>query len=148
MKRWIVAFALLVSLAPAALAGGLYAEIEGPDSDGITYTARTYSCDPNVSLEPWAYAEGVVDGRRISYLIRLKPTGEYGVYRFTRTWPKEGRWMIRYSLGHPPAPATVATLAANGKVRENKLYFKSDGSQECNQALRKAVKHHPGDEDC
>lgn len=146
MRRWILALGLLVSLAPAAFAGGLYANIEGPDRDGVTYTARTYSCDPNVSLEPWAYAEGVVDGKRQSYLIRLKPTDEHGVYTFQRTWPKGGIWMIRYSLGHPPAPATVATLAANGKVVDNHLYWKSDGSQECHKALKKVAKFR--DDDC
>ncbi len=140
MRRWMMTLALLVSLAPAALAGGLYAHIEGPDRDGLTYTARTFSCDPSVSLEPWAYAEGVVDGKRQSWLLRLTPTGEHGVYQFARTWPKDGVWMIRFMLGHPPAPATVATLAANGKVVGNKLYFKSDGSQECQRALKKVAK--------
>ena len=140
MKRSILSLALLVSLASVANAGGIHARIEGPAKDGITYTARTFACDQNVALDPWAYAEGVVDGRRKSVLLRLKPTGEFGVYRFTRTWPKEGRWMIRYSVGRPPAPATVATLRADGSVEDNQLYWKSDGEKECNKALRTAAK--------
>jgi hypothetical protein len=136
MKRWSIALALFVSLVPTAYAGGLYAHIEGPDRDGLTYTARTFSCNKNTTLEPWALAEGVIDGKRQSVLLRLKPTSEHGVYRFMRTWPKEGRWMIRLSLGHPPAPATVATLRADGKVRDNQLYFNSDGLKECHQALK------------
>jgi hypothetical protein len=143
MRQWIMALALLVSLAPAARAGGIHARIEGPDRDGLTYTARTLSCNENDALEPWAYAEGRVDGKRKSALIRLEPTSEHGVYRFARTWPREGRWMIRLSLGHPPAPATVATLRADGTVRSNKLYLKSDGSRECSKAL-----HLKSDEDC
>ena len=135
MQQWILAFALLVPLAPA-LAGGLHARIEGPDRDGLTYTARMYSCDESTTLEPWAYAEGSVDGKRQSWLIRLKPTSQHGVYRFTRTWPQEGRWMIRFSLGHPPAPATVATLRSDGTVMDNKLYFNSDGMRECSRALK------------
>jgi hypothetical protein len=43
--------------------------------------------------------------------------------------------MIRLSLGHPPAPASVTTLRADGTVKGNKLYFKSDGSRECQKAL-------------
>ena len=139
MRQWILAFTLLVSLAPAAFAGGIHARIEGPDHDGVTYTARVLSLDPDDTLDPWALAEGVVDGKRQSALIRLQPTGEHGVYRFTRNWPAEGTWMIRFSLGHPPAPATVATLRPDGTVRNNKLYYKSDGHKECNQALRKLV---------
>jgi len=140
------AAALLVTLAPAAFAGSLHAKIEGPAADGVTYTVRTFACNENTSLEPWAIAEGVVDRRSMSVLITLKPTSEHGVYQFTRTWSPEGRWMIRVSLGHPPAPATVATLRANGSVQSNKLYYKSDGSQECRKALRPYV--DASQEDC
>jgi hypothetical protein len=142
-----MALALLVSLAPAASAGGIHARIEGPGRDGLTYTARTFSCDPNARLEPWAIAEGLVDGKRQSVLIRLKSTNEYGVYRFERTWPREGRWMIRFMLGHPPAPATVATLRADGTVQDNQLYYKSDGSRECGKALN-LRRGRDSDDDC
>ena len=147
MRRCFMTLALLVSVAPAAFAGGIHARIEGPGDDGLTYTARALSLDESDALEPWAYAEGVVDGKRQSWLIRLKPTSEHGVYQFTRTWPQEGLWMIRFMLGHPPAPATVASLRADGTVRSNKLYFKSDGSQECHRALKKAS-HLKDDGDC
>jgi len=136
MRRWLAALALLLTFAPAAFAGGLHARIEGPGPNGVTYTARTFSCEPDTKLEPWAIAEGLVDGKRHSVLLRLEPTAEHGVYEFTRAWPQEGRWMIRLSLGHPPAPATVATLRADGTVGSNKLYFKTDGAQECSRALR------------
>ncbi len=135
MRKWVIAVALLVSLVPAAFAGGIHARITGPDSDGLTYTARTYACDKNVKLEPMAIAEGVVEGKLQRVLLRLKPTGEHGVYQFARTWPNEGRWMIRMSLGHAEAPATVATLRADGTVKSSRLYYKSDGSRECRKAL-------------
>lgn len=144
MRQWIMAFVLLVSVAPAARACGIHARIEGPASDGITYTARTQSWEPGTKLEPWALAEGLVDGKFQSVLIRLKPTSEPGVYQFTRTWTKEGRWMIRYLLGHPPTPVTVATLGGDGMVQSNKYYFNSDGSQECRREL-KPLK--PGEEE-
>ncbi len=147
MQKLILAVALSVSFAPVAFAGGIHARIEGPDRDGITYTARTYSCAKDDALEPWALAEGVVDGKRQSALIRLKPTSEHGVYRFERNWPKEGRWMIRLSLGHPPAPATVAMLSREGAVQSNRLYFKSDGSQECSKTLKRVL-NLKLDEDC
>lgn len=136
MRRWTVALALLVSLAPAAFAGGLHARIEGPDRDGLTYTVRTFSNGENAALEPWAIAEGLVGGKLRSVLLRLEPTSEYGVYRFRRAWPREGRWMIRLSLGHPPAPATVASLRADGTVERNRFYFHTDGSRECRRSLK------------
>lgn len=150
MRQWFTACLLLVSLSPAALAGGLHAKIEGPGPDGVTYTARTYSCDPSATLEPWAIAEGVVDSTFKSVLITLKPTAEHGVYQFTRTWPAKGTWMIRLNLGHPPAPATVTRLASSGRVIENKLYWKTDGSPECTKALRPLARKLPdgSDADC
>jgi len=147
MRVWFLAAALLVSLAPAAFAGSIHARIEGPDRDGMTYTARIVSCHASDTFEPWAIAEGLVDGTFQSVLIRVKPTGEHGVYRFRRNWPKEGRWMIRLSLGHPPAPATVAALRADGTVESNKHYFKSDGSRECRRALKPGGRGK-ADDDC
>jgi hypothetical protein len=134
MHRWWIALALFVSLAPAAFAGGIHARIEGPGHDGL-YAVRTYSCDKDAKLDPYAIAEGMVGGKRRSVLIRLEPTTRHGVYLFPRTWPQEGRWMIRLSLGHPPAPATVATLRADGKVVDNQLFFNSDGARECQRVL-------------
>jgi hypothetical protein len=147
MHHSIIAVALLVSFASSAHAGGMHVRIEGPGPDGITYTARTLDLRPGDTWEPWASAEGVVAGKIQSRLIKLIPTGEPGVYQFTRTWPNEGRWMIRYSMGHPPAPATIAALRADGTVRSNKLYPHSDGFQECFRALRKVAKVDPK-EDC
>ena len=138
MRQWIIALALFVSFVPAAFAGGLHARIEG--TDGLNYTARVQACDPNTTLEPWALAEGVVDGKRMSRLITLKATSERGVYQFTRNWPENGLWMIRFNLGHPPAPATVAALRADGSVKSNRLHWKTDGSPECHKALRHALK--------
>jgi hypothetical protein len=145
MQRWLTALALSAALIPSvSFAGDLHARIEGPAPDGITYTARTYGGDETTRLEPWAYAEGVVDGKPQSWLLRLKPTNEPGVYQFKRVWPEEGTWMIRYMLGHPPAPATVATLRADGTVEKNRHYYRSNGGRECHRALKKLVKVEPG----
>jgi hypothetical protein len=139
-----IVVALLLSVASAASAGGIHARIEGPGPDGRTYTVRTLACDRSTSLEPWAIAEGVVGGAPRSVLLRLEPTSEHGVFRFERAWPQEGRWMIRLSLGAPPAPATVATLRSNGTIKGNSLHFNTDGSSECRKALRHLLKN-PGE---
>lgn len=145
MRHWLVALAMLAALASTTAAGGMHASIEGPAKDGITYTARVQACDPNAKCEPWALAEGIVDGKRRSVLLRVEPTSEHGVYTFTRTWPSEGRWMVRFNLGHPPAPATVVTLRPDGGVANSKLYWKSDGARECHRAL---VPKGSKDDDC
>ena len=142
MRKWIAALTLLPCFAPAAFAGGPHAQITGPGPDGVTYTARMLSADPRDVFEPWALAEGVVDSVHRSILLRVEPTAEHGVYTFQRRWPAEGRWMIRFNLGHPPAPATVVTLDKDGSVQKSRLYRRTDGSPECSRALRpfKSVK--------
>ena len=140
MRTSLNALALLLTLAPVALAGGVHAKVEGPARDGVTYTVRTLSCSPDQKLEPWAHAEGLVDGKLQAVLLRLSPTAEHGVYTFQRAWPEKGDWMLRVNLGAPPAPVTVTTLARDGSVKANGLYWKSDGSPECNAALRKLAK--------
>ena len=146
MRTWIVAIVLTAASASVALADGMHAEIAGPGPDGVTYTARTMGCDPTDTFEPWALAEGVVDGRRVSVLLRPRATGEHGVYQFERAWPEAGTWMIRYNLGHPPAPATVTTLRPDGTVEGNEFFLDSDGSAECSKALRPRVSKN--DRDC
>jgi len=145
MRSRFAALLLLVGIAPFARAGEIRARIEGPGPDGVTYTVRTLDLQPTDTLEPWAHAEGVVEGKSRSVLLRVRPTDEHGVYQFTRAWPEEGRWMIRLSLGHPPAPATVATLRADGTVKRQQYFHQSDGSWECHRALKGLVK---GGDDC
>lgn len=148
MHPWMASLALSLLLAAETPAGGIHSRIEGPGTDGVTYTVRSYGLTDRDVLEPWALAEGVVDGRRQTRLIRLEPAGEPGVYRFARTWSREGHWMIRLSPGHPPAPATVVTLGADGAVERTQFYSDSDGSQECWKVLMQFLKRHPGDDDC
>lgn len=136
MRTSLASLALLLVLATTAFADGVHARIEGPAADGVTYTARVLACGKNTRLDPWAIAEGLVDGKLQSVLLDLRPTSNHCVYRFTRAWAPQGRWMIRLSLGHPPAPATIATLRADGTVEKNELFRKSDGSQECRKALK------------
>jgi hypothetical protein len=150
MRSWFMALALTATFAGTALAGGMHAKVEGPGPDGVTYTARMYACDPDTKFDPWAHAEGMVDGKRQSVLLRVKPTGEHGVYTFQRAWPEEGKWMVRFVLGHPPAPATVVTLGAGGAVERNQLFHKTDGAKECHRLLggkTRMGKHSKGDDD-
>jgi len=131
LRSYAAAAALLVTLAPAALAGGANAHVEGPGRDGRTYTVRTYHCANPSALNVRAWAEGLVNDKRQSVPLTLKKTGKAGVYQFTRTWPAEGLWMIRMELGDSHAPVTVTKLDEKGVVRENQLIWDSDGKKEC-----------------
>ncbi len=135
MRRPIFALVLLASLVTAAHARGVKAHIEGPTRDGSTYTVRMQSLRDGTPLEPWALAEGVVDGKSRSVLLRVEPTGEPGVYRFKRAWPNEGRWAIRMCPGNPAIPTTVALVRTDGSVKRQTFHRHTDGMPECLRAL-------------
>ena len=145
MKSWFIAAAMIVCTATAAFAGGVHARIAGPVASGDTYKVHMVSFDANETLEPWASAEGVVNGKSRSVLLRVRPTSEPGVYEFARTWPQDGQWVIRLCVGHPGAPATIAVLGTDGRVLKNKLYKHTDGYPESARILH--LKGERG-EDC
>lgn len=147
MRKVFLAVVLLALAAPAVRAEELHAALEGPDRSGY-YTLRAVGLAAGDRVDPMAYAEGAVDGKPSSVLIHLDPTGEHGTYRFPRTWPAGDHWMIRLALGHPPAPATVVTLRADGTVGSSKLYRKTDGGKECRQVLKKYWTRWKEDDDC
>ncbi len=124
---------MIVCTATAAFAGGIYAKIEGPVAGGATYKVHMVSFDANEKLEPWATAEGVMDGKPNTVLLRVQPTSGPGVFEIARTWPQDCPWLIRLFVGHPGAPATFATLGADGRVLKNKLISQttSRGSAAC-----------------
>src|SRR5262245_66187289 len=98
LRPLVFAFAVSALLAPAALAGGIQATIEGPAKDGA-YVVRTYHCRHPMSLEVSAFAEGIVKGERQSLPLELERTSDDGVLTFRRTWPNEGRWLVRLDMG-------------------------------------------------
>ncbi|MBI5169108.1 MAG: hypothetical protein HZA61_06445 [Candidatus Eisenbacteria bacterium] len=141
----LTALALVATFSTAVQAGGIHAKVEGPAADGRTYTVRMVGCASDDSFEPWGAAEGLVQGERATKLLRFEPTGEHGVFTFTRNWPEQGKWLIRLSPGHPPAPATVVQLSRDGKAGKHKFYLKSDGIRESHRTLLPNEKREEGD---
>jgi len=142
MKKLVTSLALLAATVVPAHAGGLYATVEGPANDGVTYTVRAIDCPPGMTLKPWVCADGLADGKLHRLRLRLEPTVEHGVYTFQRAWPQRGDWMLRVNLGDnpPPAPATVASVGRDGRVQKNQFFWNTYGVQECMRALEKLAK--------
>lgn len=141
MKKLLAALALLAATVAPAHADGMHATIEGPAMDGVTYTVRALDCPPGITLKPWVCADGLADGKLHSLRLTLKPTAERGVYTFQRAWSHRGDWMLRVCLDDPlPAPASVASVGRDGRVKKNQLFWNTYGVQECRKALEKLAK--------
>lgn len=146
MKLRLATIALVALIAPNAFAATIRARIEGPSPDGTTYIVRMEQARAGDTFESWGAAEGLVGEKRVTRLVRLHPATEPGVFTFTRTWPADGRWVLRFSPGRPPAPATVAPLDESGRVGTHLFFKNSDGIHESHRLL--VPKGGPGDEDC
>ena len=140
LRALAIAAMLWAAAASASFAGGMNARVEGPARDGKTYTIRTFACSNPASVRVSAWAEGVVSGERKSLPLRLTAAKGPGVFRFERTWPGDGDWLVRLAFPNPHAPVTVGTIAADGRVQDNVLVWDSDGRQECDARLAVAAK--------
>jgi hypothetical protein len=142
VRRLVIAAALVAAVAPAALAGGTHVQVSGPHKDG-QYAVHTYMCSNPSSVRVTAWAEGIVDGKRRTVPIKMLRTKEKGVYRFNRSWPENGTWAIRMTVGNagPHVPVTLASLDEKGTVKNSRLVWEGDGMKECVAILN-------GDEDC
>ena len=140
LRTFVYAATLAAVLAPAALAGGMSARVEGPAKDGHTYTVRTYACSNPKSVRVSAWAEGVVNGERRTLPLVLQRTKAEGVFSVQRTWPAEGRWLVRLAFPTGRAAVTVAEIGADGRVTDNSFVWESDGKHECDAKLAVATK--------
>ena len=136
MRSGLALLVLTAVLATDAHAGRIRARISGPAADGRTYTVRMEGLAPGDAFEPWGAAEGLVNDAPVTKLIRFEYTGQPGEFTFTRSWPAEGKWLIRMSPGHPPAPATVVRLDRSGRAGRHRHYENSDGIHEARRELR------------
>jgi hypothetical protein len=126
---------MVATLAPAALAGGMHAKVEGPAKDGRTYTVRTYQCSDPANLKVAVWAEGLVSGKRQTLPLAIKKTSKAGVFQFTRNWPASGEWMLRVQFPGAHAPVTLTELNGNGSVRTVDLIWEGDGVKQCEAIL-------------
>jgi len=143
LRTFAVAATLVVSLTavfpPLASAGGMSATLQGPAKDG-TYNLVTYSCSGAESMRPTGWAEGVVKGERRTLPLALQPARTAGSYAFQRTWPKEGKWLVRLTFANPNAPALVAQIGHDGRVGDSKFLWDTDGKRECETRLAAETK--------
>ncbi|HKP86267.1 MAG TPA: hypothetical protein VJZ26_09230 [Blastocatellia bacterium] len=122
-KSAYILFAALLIFASfsTAFAGGFQLAVEAPPSSGshskdAALLVRTYGCHTPADANVTATAEGIVNGRRQSIPLELKPDAT-GVYEIKQQWPAEGTWMLSFTGAYNGMTCTVfVDLGPNGKV--------------------------------
>lgn len=127
MNRWIPA-ALFLLVSTAALAGGppwisVTAPLD-PLSEGRNAVARV---QVNYCGEPHdgpltAVAEGLVDGKRQTVKLELAPAGSKGAWLVKGTWPKQGDWVLVFSVEQHVVATTLVDLGPGGGLTTAKLH--------------------------
>jgi len=141
-NRLVLAATLAASLltlpfAFPAHAGGVQIDVSGPDRAGI-YRVETRGCGVLADMRVEAHAEGRVGRSRRSVALEFLPGSERGVLAFRRTWPAEGRWVLRFTLRENGLTATrITRIADDGRVLPGSMLFGGDGRRECEAALAK-----------
>jgi hypothetical protein len=135
-----IAAMLALGAPPAAHAGGMGATLEGPGRDGVTYTVHMFACSSSEMTGVTGAAEGVVQGKRRTLPLTLVAAGAKGDYQFQRTWPRDGHWLVRLAFAGVHAPAMVAELGRDGRVRDRQFLWDSDGRYECETRLAAVVR--------
>jgi len=138
LRALALAVSLSLTLVPAALAGGSAVNVEGPMKDG-RYVVRAFSCSGAASLHVTAFAEGVVKGQRRTLPLELATTKDAGVYTFQRSWPEQGRWLLRVELDGRGFGA-VAAVSHDGRVGKNEFVSDADALHACDQKLAANMK--------
>ena len=118
-KTLLLALALVA--APAA-AGPPWISVELPANPfdrttrGQYLVVRAYHHDLSAPYEVTGTAEGLVDGRRRSIALTVRPTGESGKFAVARNWPAEGVWVLKLQLRAADEATALVGIGVDGEV--------------------------------
>lgn len=118
---------ILILVLAAAAPGGFEISVEIPPSSSNLKNAqllvRAVGCHEPAKADISASAEGVVNGKRQSIKLKMRPVAA-GAYAIERQWPSSGTWaiaitgsyrgQIRSALVEVGKDGGVATKAARG----------------------------------
>jgi hypothetical protein len=89
-----------------------------PSTRGATFLVHTYHHSTSIAVPMTAVAEGLVDGRRTSVPLDIKPTDRAGVYAVRAAVPEQGTWLVAVTLeeGEGATATALVSLGRDGTV--------------------------------
>lgn len=118
MRKTLAATAVLalVGIVPSARAGGQQVVAEAA-ADGRSIVVRTYRCGTPATLSLRGVAEGIVGAERRTVDLQVTRAEEPGVFRVSRQWPAEGRWVLVFTVAGGHETSALVTLEPGPAVR-------------------------------
>jgi hypothetical protein len=122
--------ALAGKLSNDIAASGPHLKVAGQSDDGRTFWVQAYLCPDPALAKVTAWAEGLVNGQRETIPLEVVRTTEPRTFTIERTWPTEGRWVIRMFISNQPeAGVTLTRLDEKGRGNGGRVVFDGDGLQ-------------------
>lgn len=124
MSRSVLLLAALTLLlaAPVSAKGPPWIAIEYPanphdqSTRGAALLVRAYHHSTPMGLPVRGTAEGIVNGRRLSQSLDLRPTDLPGVYALRTELPREGTWVLVINLEQGKNDIATALVTLDGRA--------------------------------
>jgi hypothetical protein len=122
--RVLSALLPLVLLAGPAHGGPPWIAIELPanphhaSTRNASMLIRAYHHSTSIEAPIAGVAQGIVDGRRVSLALQIRPTNQPGVYAVHTPLPKGGTWVLALTLSQSKDDTATAlvTVDAGGRI--------------------------------
>src|SRR5688500_8532849 len=122
-RRAIIAAALLLGTAAVAQAGPPWISIEYPSNPHHASTRdaalliHAYHHSNGISTKVTGTGTGIVDGKRRTITLDVRETVLPGVYALRTPLPKDGTWVLSFTMLDGTAPATaLVTVNRQGAI--------------------------------
>lgn len=123
VRNLCLAAALTLALSSAAHAGPPWISIElpanphHPSSRNASMLVRAYHHSASLNAPLTGTAEGIVDGKRVSLPLVLRPTNQTGVFAMTTPLPKGGTWIMAITVTASSTSTATALVTVDPRGR-------------------------------
>lgn len=130
MLKQVTRYLVVLAAAAPLFAGGFWLQFGNVEaspeaqSKNAVLVVKPVGCHNPEKARVTGTAEGVVDGKRTSVALTLVPLSEPGTYAVTRTWPKDGNWVLSFSaVVDDRQTGAIALLGPSGFTRKGSQFF-------------------------
>jgi hypothetical protein len=123
VRPLFLAATLTLVTAAAGSAGPPWISVELPTNPhhastrNATLLVRAYHHSTVINAPITGVAEGLVDGRRVSLPLELRPTSQPGVYALATPLPKGGTWIMAITLRESQEASATALVTVDPRGR-------------------------------
>jgi hypothetical protein len=123
LRTLLLTASLTFVTASAAVAGPPWISVElpanphHPSTRGAAFMIRAYHHSTSISVPVAGRAHGIVDGRRVTMPLDIRPTNQTGVFAVHTELPRNGAWVLAVTLTESADATATALVSVDGRGR-------------------------------